>query len=215
MDLSEKEAKHWQIRNLLARYAEKELATGDAASMYPEIAQHLDHCQSCREVVEDLLAFSQDQHYEPGSLKAADLPFVKNPTDFLPSVRPASTPDDFGLQLIVPFQALDSQGSTAPTRFKDSLDFIQPGGRMLWVGTFDIEGKKIQVLLTLHNGAKENQYRVVAEVTGAIPPAGITGQLYVGDQVYFSGLTQGSLAFDDVDFNQDIERFSLTLETPD
>jgi hypothetical protein len=45
---------------LLDRYVERELAHGDAAERYPEVAVHLSNCNPCVEDFEGLLAAISD-----------------------------------------------------------------------------------------------------------------------------------------------------------
>jgi hypothetical protein len=50
---------------LLDRYVEREMAFGDAADHYPEIAAHLSSCNPCVEDLEGLLAALADPSHEP------------------------------------------------------------------------------------------------------------------------------------------------------
>ncbi|HEX3541340.1 MAG TPA: hypothetical protein VHT75_12980 [Acidimicrobiales bacterium] len=49
-----------QTFELLDRYVERELAYGDAAQRYPEIAAHLSSCNPCVQDFEGLLAAIAD-----------------------------------------------------------------------------------------------------------------------------------------------------------
>jgi hypothetical protein len=57
---------HWLTQELLARYSELERAHIDASEIYPNVAAHLQQCDICKAVLEDLLAAtSEDEPPNP------------------------------------------------------------------------------------------------------------------------------------------------------
>jgi hypothetical protein len=57
---------HWLTQELLARYSELVRSHIDASEIYPSVAAHLQQCDICRAVLEDLLAApSEDESPGP------------------------------------------------------------------------------------------------------------------------------------------------------
>jgi hypothetical protein len=216
---SKREQEHWRIRELLARYAEKEQAGEDAAQMYPEVAEHLKRCASCRAALSlTLMGEAAGDPTPDRRITPLDLPFIQRPDSVHHSLRPESTCSDFSLHITLPCPDLSRRLSPAAgvMRSQGSEGFgpIQPGGRLLLVDTFAVGDEDVYVLLTLHSGQQPSQYTLVGEIAGESLPPSLTARLQIGHRVFFADLADGVVKFEEVTFLEDADSITLTLETP-
>ncbi len=208
---------HWYVRELLARYAEIERSSGNAAQMYPEVAAHLSRCESCRAALFDMMADDAGD-MTLRRVTADDLPFLRRPDLAHHAVGPGSGGPSFSIHIALP--ALDLHGGPAipgvVTRSGTGRGFgpTQPGGRLLLFDMVSVEGKNIQVMLTLHGGPIPDRYTIVGELAGESLPPVLKARLHVGDEVYFSEVEDGLVQFEDVAFIEDAESVMITFETP-
>jgi hypothetical protein len=208
---------HWYVHELLARYAEIERSSGNAAQTYPEVAAHLSRCESCRAALSDMMA-DDAGGVMLRRITADDLLFLRRPNLAHHAVGPGSGGPSFSIHIALP--SLDLHGGpaipgvVARSGVERGFGPTQPGGRLLLFDTVSVEGEDIQVMLTLHSGAIPDRYTIVGDLVGESLPPLLKARLHVGDEVYFSEVEGGLVQFEDVAFVEDAESVMITFETP-
>lgn len=209
---------HRYTLDLLSRYAELMLAGRDAESMYPDVAQHLRQCTSCRGQLEDLLEANMDDVDDELSddYRLALRGFLNRlDEEALVSVRPGSRVNGFRACI----QMREIPSSELGMRSEDRAPENIQRGRLLFADHVMIGDKKFGVKLDLADPQPGQD--AACKVTGLIYPidgdlpAEIHAQLDSGRDIYDAIVgPDGALCFENVVLHDDT-RLTLTLESPE
>lgn len=208
---------HRKTQDLLSRYADLKRAGRDAEGMYPDVAQHLLECESCRALLADIL--EPDDDFEPGHTlddrhRSQLMDLLKQPDDEASvSVRPGSQMEAFRAHIRMPLVSPPERGMRAGDRAPQSIQH----GKLLFADHVMIGDKKFGVKLDLDapQPGEEGTYRVtglIYPIQGELP-AEIHAQLDSGRDVYYATVqADGRLCFENVVLHDDI-RLNLILES--
>jgi hypothetical protein len=127
-------------------------------------------------------------------------------------VRPESTVETFEIQITIPI-------ADVLTRYTDEgergLSPLQEGGRLLLYDSILLGNHMIEVMLTLHRGAKESLFRIVGELSGMLLPPRIRARLDVDQESYEAEVKDGRVEFPDVSLSDRVHSISVRLATED
>ncbi len=209
---------HWRTRELLARYVELELNGYDAAAIYPDVALHLRQCEICRNALADMLSTLGDEDHaiSPGQAPVQDLSFLgKGIHRYHHTVRPSSTCSSFGIYISLPLASIRMAQTNAPNLATRSARELatQLRKQLLLYDTIQLGEDAIQIMLTLCGGASPGSHSVIGELSSKIPLSSVKACLHAGARTYFSIVQGDRLYFDDVIFDENVDRVIFALET--
>ncbi len=204
---------HWEIRELLGRYAELIKAEEDVGYMYPAVANHLLECDECRSILDDLL--------EPHSDIPVDSKITSENLDFLRPSHPTTivlarrSSTSIARKIHIAFPANMMPGSPfTPQGTMRGLTPIQPGGRLILFTSIPFDNQQeLTVMLTLHDSGEAESYTVVGELSGEPLPIVTEALLHVGQHTYSATIDCGQLEFANVRYDDSVSQVSLTIDT--
>jgi hypothetical protein len=127
-------------------------------------------------------------------------------------VRPESTAETFEIQITIPI-------ADVLTRYTDEgergLSPLQEGGRLLLYDSIRLGNQMIEIMLTLHRGARESLFRIVGELSGMLLPPRIRASLDVDQESYEAEVNNGRVEFPDVSLSDRVHSISVRLATDD
>jgi hypothetical protein len=125
-------------------------------------------------------------------------------------VRPESTVESFEIRIVIPV-------GDVLTRYSDEgmrgLSPLQEGGRLLLYDSVMLGNQMIEIMLTLHQGAKETLFRIVGELSGMVLPSRIHACLDVDKECYEAEVQNGRVEFPDVSLSDQVHSISVRLNT--
>jgi hypothetical protein len=125
-------------------------------------------------------------------------------------VRPESTAEAFEIQITIPI-------ADVLTRYTDEglrgLSPLQEGGRLLLYDSIMLGNQMIEIMLTLHRGAKESLFRIVGELSGMFLPSRIWACLDVDKDCYEAEVQNGRVEFSDIPLSDRVHSISVRLNT--
>jgi hypothetical protein len=203
---------HWEIRELLGRYAELIKAGEDVAYMYPAVADHLLRCDECQSVLNDLL--------EPNSEVPVGNRVTKENLDFLQPSHPTAVvlarrnSTSIMRKIHIAFPANLLPGSPfVPQVTMRGFTPIQPGGRLILYTTIPFDQQELTVMLTLHDSEEVESYTVIGELSGKLLPVITEALLHVGRCTYPATIDDGQMQFENVRYDDSVNQVSLTIDT--
>ena len=123
-------------------------------------------------------------------------------------VRPQSTVESFEIRIVVSIEDV-------LTRYTDEgmrgLSPLQEGGRLLLYDSVMLGNQMIEIMLTLHQGARETLFRIVGELSGMVLPSRIHACLDVDKECYEADVEHGRVEFPDVSLSDRVHSISLRL----
>jgi hypothetical protein len=127
-------------------------------------------------------------------------------------VYPESTAESFEIRIVVPV-------ADVLTRYSDDgergLSPLQEGGRLLLYDSIMLGNQMIEIMLTLHRGAKESLFRIVGVLSGMVLPKRILACLDVDQECYEAEVKGGRVEFPDVSLSDRVHSISVRLTTDD
>lgn len=203
---------HWEIRELIARYASLLLDGRDAATMYPQVADHLKRCLACRALLADVM---QPAIEEAGTtLSAADLTFLHTGrAQPRVTVTPGSSRQAFRVRIDMSSAGPPPLAGMRARSEAEAIAVLPQGGRLLCAEPFTLGKDEMIVMLTLEDGDGVKARTVAGTVQSDPPLARVLARLRVGTHSYFCDALDGTLRFQNVDLTDDPD-VSLILESP-
>jgi hypothetical protein len=203
---------HWEIQELLGRYAELIKAKEDVEYMYPAVAEHLLECDECQSILDDLL--------EPHSDIPVDSKITGEKLDFLQPSHPMTivlarkSSISITRKIHIAFPANMLPGSPFTSQVMRGFAPIQPGGRLILFTSIPFDNQEeFIVMLTLHDSEEAECYTVVGELTGEPLPIITEALLHVGQHTYSATINHGQLQFTNVRYDNSVNQVSLTIDT--
>jgi hypothetical protein len=127
-------------------------------------------------------------------------------------VYPESTAESFEIRIVVPVADILTCYSDDGER---GLSPLQEGGRLLLYDSIMLGNQMIEIMLTLHRGAKESLFRIVGELSGMVLPMRILACLDVDQECYEAEVKGGRVEFPDVSLSDRVHSISVRLTTDD
>lgn len=204
---------HWLTQELLARYSELLRAHIDASQIYPNVAAHLEQCEICRVVLEDLMAIGpegESSDREDSSLQQAALSEHENSRQDI-QASPSQT------RLVVSLaEALDFQQAGISFWNARRPTPARSGGRLLFYDAIPLGPQQIVAKFTLYLTETPGRYLLAGELSGSDLSPMLSAYLYVdGEICYNTDVREGKLDFEDIPLDESVERIEIVLQLPD
>jgi hypothetical protein len=144
------------------------------------------------------------------------LPKRIGPMDTLSEIRivvqAGSTKEVFDIELVIPVAGFLTQYADEGLR---GLSPIQEGGRLLLYDSIRLGNEMVEIMLTLHQGARESLFRIVGELSGLLLSTHIRACLEVDHERYEAEVENGRVEFSDIPLSGDVSSISVRLTTSD
>jgi hypothetical protein len=196
---------HEKAQELLSRFVEIERTSGNAASMYPDIAAHLAVCSICYSLYEDLQSPSGDPAGQPFSQSAAieglegsahaHGPIPQTPLDLLSRA-----------EIILRVRhILAGLGDENAAGFE-----IPAAGYLLFYDTLRVGKADLVVMFTLHSGSTPGLYRIEGVITPEQPD--VRYKALLRHASWQEAVVDGNhLLFDEVPLGTESDHMVVTL----
>ncbi len=205
---------HQKTQELLARYVEIQQTAGRADLMYPDVAAHLEVCENCRSLFEDLNmppAGAGIGSPESRSIVMSQL------ASGLPDRDAVAQPPlnlVFREEVILRLEhALSALGGSAERDGKpDNRPAVPAAGYLLFYDTVSVGKQDLVVIFTLHPGGGPGRGRIEGIVSPEQPALRLKARLAHPDGILDAEVEANRLSFEGIPLEPAVSRVVVTLE---
>lgn len=211
-------SEHEEMRALLPRFIEIERRDGNAEEVYPELAAHIAECDLCRFTMSVVISDLPGYDAPPDStLRAADLPFIRQPGRSTHTIRPGSHRANYSIHISFPFMPDPVTGTEQVARSTMAAELDIPvRGLLLGKHSLVFDDQEMGVTLTLYQDRVQphtETYHIIADLVGRLPVINHEALMLIGQHVYSAPVIGQQIAFANVDLGNDPEQIILVLES--